>query len=370
MSSFLGLGAMPGTDPVESADIILGESMDGRVHVPVLPARGLGADVVGRTGAMLPELTLDRGPRSWRVVDNPSRATWRARDFLDRDLDACEEVWGSSVRRVRLPIIGPWSLAASVELGNGHLMLSDRGAVRFLAQSLAEGLVQQARDVQQRTGASVEVLIDEPLLPDVALGRVAAPSSALGDVGYLPAQGWREIATLLREVTGELRSELVTVESSGQQDTAQQGSSQPSIVLRLPTVTGLHYGLVSESGVTGVWLPRSGLKTTEQLDFAGALIGAGLKLELGLVSAAHITRAEHSGVAIGPEPRAIAENAALLWDELGFSRADFASQLDLAPTSSLAATKADEPVAVLSSGREAAELINRAAGDLARDQLR
>lgn len=348
---------MPGVDPVESADIVFGECLDGRVHVPVLPARGLGADSVGRTGAILKDLVLDRGPRSWRVARNPSRVTWLARDFLSRDVDACEAVWGSAVRTVRLPVVGPWTLAASVELAGGQLLLTDRGAVRYVAESLAEGLGHQARDIRRRTGADVEFLLDEPLLADVALGRVAAPSSAMGDAGFLPAQGWREMASLLRDITERLKSL-----ASGQDDF--------DVTLRVPSVTGLHYGIVAESGVTGIAVPRKGLQTTQQLDFVGALIGAGLTLELGAVAPESVTRAEHTGAAVGPDARALAENAALLWDELGFSRTDFTAQLNLSPTRGLAKCQGDEPAALLSSGREAAALINRAAGDLARDSLR
>ena len=45
MTSFVGHRARP--SPRAAAEIILGEAA-GLVHLPVLPARGLGADPIGR----------------------------------------------------------------------------------------------------------------------------------------------------------------------------------------------------------------------------------------------------------------------------------------------------------------------------------
>ena len=61
------------------------------------------------------DLHLDRGPRSWRTVDQASRLSWSAADYLARDLDACEDVWADGAQQVRLLAVGPWTMAASVE---------------------------------------------------------------------------------------------------------------------------------------------------------------------------------------------------------------------------------------------------------------
>ena len=59
-----GLGELPGKSAAEAADIIQGETGD-LLHIPQLPARGLGADLIGRTVGLLDMINVDRGARSW-----------------------------------------------------------------------------------------------------------------------------------------------------------------------------------------------------------------------------------------------------------------------------------------------------------------
>lgn len=349
-TSFLGLGPLPGTRPHEAAEMLIGESMEGRVHLPILPARGLGSDLIGRTAALMADVDLDRGPRSWKVSDNPSRLSWLAQDFLDRDIDACEEVWGSTPACLRLVATGPWTMAASVEKASGALVASDFGAVRYFAQSLAAGLLAQAADARRRFGCDIEVLLSEPALGAVAQGAIEAPSTLMGNDGFLPAQGYREIAEILRQVTGPLLADgiHVTVALAGSDGIAAQA--------------------LVESGASGFWLPRTQLRTTAQLDFAAALLGSDMTLELGIVPVHADGREEHTGTPVATSSRGLAEAAALLWDELGFSRLDIAGKLKLAPVGGFASSAADEAAAQLGAGRRAAELLRRAAGDLARDE--
>ncbi len=49
---------MPGTDPDEATAVVLGELPD-LPHLPELPARGPGADLVGRTAALLVDLPVE-----------------------------------------------------------------------------------------------------------------------------------------------------------------------------------------------------------------------------------------------------------------------------------------------------------------------
>ncbi len=347
MTSFVGLGPMPGTDPRAAAEIILGESFAGLVHLPVLPARGLGADPIGRTGALMADLHLDRGPRSWRTVDRASRLSWTAADYLARDLDACEDVWATGAQQVRLLAVGPWTMAASVERANGALVASDFGAVRYFAQSLAAGIAAQAEQARRRFGATVSLLLSESQLPRVAQGRLAAPSTWMDQDGFLPAQGYREIAEILREVTEPLLAAGI------------------STTLALTSTEGIAAAAIAESGAEAIWLPRASLHTSAQLDFAAALIGQELTLELGIVPVRVADYDEHTGEPQATSARAAAEQAALLWDELGFSRMEIAQRLALAPEAGFSATPVAETVAQLGTGRRAAELLARAAGDLA-----
>ena len=164
------LGPMPGTSIAEAADIIMGETE--LPAIPQLPERGLGSDAVGRTASMLEAISIDRGPRSWRMTARPQLLTRRTWDRLERDLDEVQEAWGETVPRVKVQALGPWTLAASIELSDGHRVLTDRGAFHELAESLLYGVRAHAADVARRFNGEVVVQLDEPLLADVISGRI------------------------------------------------------------------------------------------------------------------------------------------------------------------------------------------------------
>lgn len=164
------LGPMPGTSIAEAADIIMGETE--LPAIPQLPERGLGSDAVGRTASMLEAISIDRGPRSWRMTARPQLLTRRTWDRLERDLDEVQEGWGETVPRIKVQALGPWSLAASIELSDGHRVLTDRGAFNELAESLLYGVRAHAADVARRFHGEVVVQLDEPLLSDIIAGRI------------------------------------------------------------------------------------------------------------------------------------------------------------------------------------------------------
>lgn len=349
---------MPGTDPHKSAEILIGESMDGHVHLPVLPARGLGADAIARTGALMADMSLDCGPRSWRVVDNPSHFSKVAADFLQRDLDACEEVWGSTPEKVRLVALGPWTFASTVELVSGHLMAADFGAVRYCSEALAAGLLAQAADIRRRIGCDIDVIIQEPLLSEVARGTIKAPSTLMGKDGFLPAQGYREISEIFRAVTEPLAAA----------DSFDNSSSGQGIraTIALGTTESIKVAALMESGAHSFWLRSTALQSTEEKDFAVALIDAGMSLELGIVPTRVSEREEHTNAPVPTDSRDIAQQVAVIWDELGFSRTELIDHLNLSTAGGFVGSSEAEAIAQLGAGRKAAELINRAAGDLAR----
>ena len=168
MTAF-GLGPLPGTDLASAADVVLSESPTP--HIPQLPARGVGSDAVGRTAALLP-LNLDIGPRSWRVTRRPQIATMRARDQFERDLDALEELWAGKITELKVQLVGPWTLAAQLEMGNGHRMITDRGATRDIADALLHGVEEHRGDVEKRFGVRALLQLDEPMLGRVRRGAV------------------------------------------------------------------------------------------------------------------------------------------------------------------------------------------------------
>jgi hypothetical protein len=172
-----GLGPFPGVDPLEAARIAFAE-LPGLPFLPELPARGVGADPVGRTAGLLADLHVEVGVGAWRFVGRPGRDEQRARAALVADLDALEEAAVGYEGRAKIRLLGPWTLAASIELGRGEKALADEGAVRDIADSLAEGLRRHLIDIRARlsglTGLVVQV--DEPLLAAVAAAELPTAS--------------------------------------------------------------------------------------------------------------------------------------------------------------------------------------------------
>ena len=85
-----GVGSQPGTDPREAAATVVGE-VPLLPHLPELPARGVGADMIGRTAGMLVDIAVEVVPTGYRVTARPGRDHRRAVDLLRVDLDAFDE---------------------------------------------------------------------------------------------------------------------------------------------------------------------------------------------------------------------------------------------------------------------------------------
>jgi len=171
-----GVGSMPGVDAAEALRTAFGEC-PALPFLPELPARGPGADVIGRSAGLLAGLHVDLQPAGWRLVDRPGLEERRARSLLARDLDALEEHAEGYTGPLKLAAVGPWTLAATIELPRGGRALSDPGACRDLASALAEGLAAHLADVARRVpGAALLMQLDEPALTAVLRGRVPTPS--------------------------------------------------------------------------------------------------------------------------------------------------------------------------------------------------
>lgn len=195
------LGSMPGGDPLETARVLAGE-LPQLMPLPEPPARGVGADIIGRTAGLLVELAVEVVPSGYRVAARPGRDQRRATDLLRRDLDAVEQAISEAgaPEAVKVQAAGPWTLAAGVELARGHRVLTDPGALRDFAESLTEGLTAHIGQVAARTGAPVVVQLDEPTLPAVLAGSLPTPSG----YGQVPAVPGPEAQRLLGEVVERL----------------------------------------------------------------------------------------------------------------------------------------------------------------------
>ena len=188
MTVATGVGSMPGGEPLgaeadnarayaEAVRVVLGELPD-LLHVPELPGRGAVAGMTGRGLAVVASLGADLQPAGWRLTDAAGIDQRRARSLLSQDLDEVEEQGQEYAGVFKVQVTGPWTLAATVEKPRGDKVLSDHGARRELAQSLAEGLLGHVADVRRRLPAATELLVqlDEPALPAVLGGQVPTAS--------------------------------------------------------------------------------------------------------------------------------------------------------------------------------------------------
>ncbi len=293
-----GVGSMPGTDPVETVRCVLDELPD-LPFLPELPARGAHADIAGRSTALLAGLTVDVQPGGWRLTPRSSRSGQRARDDLSRDLDALEEQAAESAPPLlKVACAGPWTLAALLELPRGEKVLSDHGAVRDLAASLAEGLALHVADVARRLpGTTVLLQLDEPSLPAVLAARVKTASG---------------VATLRAPQAQVARAHLATV-------LAAVGDRTRTVVhccAPHPPVT-----LLREAGAGSISLDAT-LLTLADDDALGTAVEAGAGLLLGCVPAAS------TGQTLLPVRR--------LWARLGLDPTLLASTVVVTPTCGLA----------------------------------
>lgn len=169
------LGSLPGTDMPAALRLVMDETEV--LSVPELPARGVGADMIGRAGAMLAGLGVDLQPAGWRLTDASGADQRRARALLRRDLDDLEEVAHDHVGVAKLAVTGPWTLAACLERPRGDRVLADHGARRDVAASLAEGVAALLAELRRRLpGLDWWLQLDEPLLGTVLAGGVPTAS--------------------------------------------------------------------------------------------------------------------------------------------------------------------------------------------------
>jgi methionine synthase II (cobalamin-independent) len=168
---------MPGENPMEAARTIATELPD-LPYLAELPGRGPGADIIGRTAALLVDIPVDVTPRGWRIAERPGRDMRRAKTMLSSDLDALEEVLDGFDGPVKLQLAGPWTLAAAIEQTRSLTpALADPGLVADLTASLAEGAAAHVAEVAKRLpGATLLVQFDEPSLPAVADGAIPTAS--------------------------------------------------------------------------------------------------------------------------------------------------------------------------------------------------
>jgi methionine synthase II (cobalamin-independent) len=203
-----GIGSHPGDDDAayaEAVRVVLGELPDpeGLPYVPELPGRGPGTTMTGRAVAVATDLAFDLQPAGWRLTGTEGLDQRRARSRLAQDLDQVEEQGQGLTGAFKTQLVGPWTLAATVERPRGDLALADHGARRELAQALAEGVRRHVADLRRRVPGVDRwvVQLDEPALPAVLNGSIPTASG----FGRHRAVHPPEASAALESVIGAIR---------------------------------------------------------------------------------------------------------------------------------------------------------------------
>ncbi|MGW6707648.1 methionine synthase [Streptomyces sp. NPDC054956] len=295
-----GIGSLPGGDAREAAKTVTG-SFEEFPYLAELPARGPGSDMIGRSLGLLVDMYAHVEPSGWRISDRPGRDSKRARSWLGEDLDALEEFTQGYEGKLKVQAVGPWTLAASLELHGGEAMLQDPGACRDLAGSLAEGVREHLADVQKRIpGAEIVLQYDEPSLTAVLLGRVRS------------ASGYRTYRAVDRQVVEGTLRELFAVHDGE----VVVHSCAPEVP----------FGLLRRAGVSGVSFDFS-LLTEREDDAIGEAVEAGTKLFAGVVPGTDGPLSDPGGSVMGVRK---------LWRRLGLTPGTLAESVVVTPSCGLA----------------------------------
>jgi methionine synthase II (cobalamin-independent) len=297
-------------------------------HLPELPERGPGADMVGRTAAMLPDLAIDRQPSGWRLTARPGREARRAASYLSADLDAFQEALEGRDGPVKVALVGPWTLAAALQLPRGEPVLSDPGAVRDLRQALAEAAGVHLRDMQRRLPGSELILqLDEPGLPSVLDGRVPSFS------------GVRSVRAASRQDAQSGLAEVVD---------AAAALGVPVIAHCCADVAPV--SLFREAGVAGISVDLT-LLGSKAYDDLGEAVEAGVALVAGVVPATDTATATVS------DPAATVEPVRRLWSRLGLSPETLSTGVVVTPTCGLAGASPAHALRAMRLAVEAARIL-------------
>jgi methionine synthase II (cobalamin-independent) len=324
-----GVGSWPGSSPREAAEIVVGE-LHSLAHLVELPGRGVGADLIGRAGALLVDIGIDTVPRGYRIASGRSAVVRRAASLLDEDIDALEEAWEKAglrggTRTVKVQAPGPVTLAAQLELPGGHRAITDAGALRDLTASLAEGVAAHRAQLARRLDTAVVVQFDEPSLPAALEGRLTGVTS------MTPVHPVDEsVATALLDDCVAAAGAEVELHSCA---------------------VGLPWKLLQRSTLHAVSVDVSTL-TAADLDGVGEFVDSGRTVMLGVVpSTAPPTR---------PSAEEIAKAAVAITDRLGFPRSVLRERIGVTPACGLAGATAQW-------ARTAIELAQKAADAFADD---
>jgi methionine synthase II (cobalamin-independent) len=320
-----GIGSWPGTAARSAAEVVVGELGAAMAHLPELPARGVGADVVGRCGALLIDIAIDTVPRGYRLTARPGAVTRRAASFLAEDVDALEEAWEiaglrGSGRPVKVQAPGPITLAAELELPNGHRAITDPGAFADIAASLAEGVAAHRASVSRRLDTPVVLQFDEPSLPAAIAGRLA------GVTGLSPVPALEEtLATTMLDTCAGVAAMPTSVHCCG--------SSIP-------------WNVLQHSAISAVSLDAVALEPAD-IDAIAEFVESGRVIMLGVLPASAPVRR--------PAVEEVANAVVAITDRFGFGRSALRDRIGVTPACGLAAASPQWAQTAIGLARRVAE---------------
>jgi 5-methyltetrahydropteroyltriglutamate--homocysteine methyltransferase len=320
-----GTGSWPGVAARQAAEVVVGELGAAMAHLVELPARGVGSDIVGRAGALLIDVAIDTVPRGYRIAARPGAVTRRAVSLLDEDIDALEEAWEiaglrGSGRPVKVQAPGPITLAAELELANGHRAITDLGAVHDIAASLAEGVATHRASLSRRLDTPVMVQFDEPSLPAAVAGRLTGVTT-LSPVAAID----ETLATTLLDTCAAAAGAEVSVHSCA---------------------TALPWKVLQRSNISAVSVDAGTLEAAD-LDAIAEFVESGRVVVLGVVSSNTPTRL--------PAVEEVAAAVVAITDRLGFSRSVLRDRIGITPACGLAAATPQWARTAIGLARRAAE---------------
>jgi methionine synthase II (cobalamin-independent) len=320
-----GTGSWPGTAARQAAEVVVGELGAAMAHIVELPARGVGADIVGRAGALLIDVAIDTVPRGYRVAARPGAVTRRAVSLLDEDIDALEEAWETAGLRgngrpVKIQAPGPITLAAELELANGHRAITDLGAVHDIAASLAEGVAAHRASVSRRLDTPVVVQFDEPSLAAAVAGRLTGVTT-LSPVAPID----ETLATTMLDTCAAAAGGEVSVHSCA---------------------AALPWKVLQRSSIAAVSVDVATLEAAD-LDAIAAFVESGRGVILGAVSSSTPARR--------PSAEEVAAAVVAVTDRLGFGRSALRDRIGVTPVCGLAAATPQWARTAIGLARRAAE---------------
>jgi methionine synthase II (cobalamin-independent) len=322
-----GIGSWPGVSARQAAEVVVGELGAAMAHIVELPARGVGADMIGRAGALLVDIAVDTNPRGYRIAARPGAVTRRAISLLGEDADALEEAWETAGLRgsghpVKVQAPGPLTLAAELELAGGHRALTDPGATRDLAASLAEGVAAHRRELSRRLDTPVVVQFDEPSLGAVLTGGLAGVTA----LSPVPAVDEAVAVALLESCLAVVGADVLV----------------HSCASEVP------WKLLRRSGIGAVAVDAGRLGDADY-DGIAEFVDAGRTVLLGVLPGTAPQRP--------PSVEQVAAAAAAVTDRIGFPRAVLARQIGVSPACGLAGATARWAQTALGLARRAAEVL-------------